>query len=104
MPGSSSMLVGMPAAAAARPAAQEHASWGELLLSVFLEFWLADGDCPLPSTLPALGSDSAPGTPSTRSAREPWKDYNECRGGLLSARSSSLRRAAPPHEQGSVAN
>jgi len=92
------MLVGVPAAA------QEHASRSELLLSVFLEFWLADGDCPLPSMLPAPGSDSAPSTPSARSAREPWKDYNDSWGGLLSARSSSLRRATPVHEQGSLAN
>lgn len=88
--GSSHMLVGLPAAAAARPAAQEHASRGELLLSVFMEFWLADGDCPLPG---APGGGSGPNTPKRRSSRDGWKEYNDSWGGLLSAPSSSLRRA-----------
>ncbi|KAK9917041.1 hypothetical protein WJX75_000269 [Coccomyxa subellipsoidea] len=95
--GSSHMLVGLPAAAAARPAAQEHASRGELLLSVFMEFWLADGDCPLPG---APGGGSGPNTPKRRSSRDGWKEYNDSWGGLLSAPSSSLRAVSfdPPSE------
>ena len=34
-------------------------SQGQLLLSTFMEFWLSDGDCPLPGT----GDRSAPDTP-----------------------------------------
>ncbi len=94
--GSSQMLMGLPAAAAARPAAQEHPTRGELLLSVFMEFWMADGDCPLPGA-PLPGGGSGPNTPNARSGRDGWRDFNDSWGGLLSARFSSLRSfSAPP--------
>ncbi|BDA48624.1 hypothetical protein COCOBI_12-3050 [Coccomyxa sp. Obi] len=92
--GSSHMLVGLPAASPARPQSQEAPSQGELLLSVFMEFWLADGDCPLPgAAAPGGGSPSSgPSTPNARgAARDGWKDYNDSWGSLLTMRSSSFR-------------
>ncbi len=91
------MLVSLQGASPARPQSQEAPSQGEVLLSVFMEFWLADGDSPLPgSTAPGGGSPSSgPSTPNGRgAARDGWKEYNDSWGGLLTMRSSSFRCAS----------
>lgn len=83
---------GLPVVAA-RPGPHQQeqgASRGQVLLSVLMEFWLTDGDCPLPG---ADGGNSGPNTP-----RLPWDgfyDANDGWGGLLSMPSSSLRQEPP---------
>ena len=73
---------------------QLHAGGGEacpphlqsqLLLSIFMEFWLSDGDCPLPVS----GERSVPDTPKT--PVDAWQDFNDAWGGLLAAPQASLR-------------
>lgn len=61
-------------------------SQGQLLLSTFMEFWLSDGDCPLPRT----GDRSAPDTPKKPS--DGWADFNDAWGGLLAGPQTSLRQ------------
>lgn len=55
---------------------------GQLLLSTFMEFWLSDGDCPLPGT----GERSAPDTP--KKPREGWQDFGDAWGSLLASQAS----------------
>ena len=91
------MLVGLPGASPGRAQSQQPPSQGELLLSVFMEFWLADGDSPLPGAAAPGGADpsSGPSTPNARSAaRDGWKEYNDSWSGLLTMRSSSFRSAS----------
>ena len=57
----------------------------QLLLSIFMEFWLSDGDCPLPGT----GERSLPDTP--KKPGDAWQDFNDTWGGLLAAPQTSLR-------------
>ena len=58
---------------------------GQLLLSTFMEFWLSDGDCPLPGS----GERSAPDTP--KNPADSWQDFNNSWSGLLAAPQTSLR-------------
>jgi hypothetical protein len=75
----------------AAPRQAEQASRGEVLLSIFMEFWLTDGDCPLPGA----GGSSGHNTPRART-RDGWNDFNDSWGRLLSMPSSSLRHALSP--------
>ena len=54
-----------------------------------MEFWLSDGDCPLPGS----GERSLPDTP--KKPAEPWQDFNDAWGGLMAAPQASLRCAGP---------
>ena len=51
-----------------------------------MEFWLSDGDCPLPGT----GDRSAPDTPKKPS--DGWADFTDAWGGLLAGPQTSLRQ------------
>ena len=58
---------------------------GQLLLSTFMEFWLSDENCPLPSS----GERSAPDTP--KKASDSWQEFNDSWNGLFSGPQPSLR-------------
>ncbi|CAK0739108.1 hypothetical protein CVIRNUC_001137 [Coccomyxa viridis] len=79
------------------PAMQLHgrAAQGQLLLSTFMEFWLSDENCPLPSS----GERSAPDTP--KKAGDSWQEFNDSWNGLFGGPQTSLRAVAyePPSEE-----